>query len=142
MRVANQKQAAADLSYPTSSNSRTGLINLGLHISNRNRYDASRLSSSCPSLNNSLSTVGPGNSAIPISENNNYDRQNFDMNSNYSSQQSPSGPTSMAPGHSSRRRKNNDPNTPSGASQQTGGGLAVPGSKAHRKRQGHHRQRR
>ena len=110
MRVANQKQAAADLSYPTSSNSRAGLINLGLHISNRSRYDASRLSSSCPSLNNSLSTVGPGSSAIPISENNNYDRQNFDMNSNYSSQQSPSGPTSMAPGHASRRRKNNDPN--------------------------------
>ena len=142
MRVENQKQAAADLSYPTSSNSRTGLINLGMHISNRNHCAAaSRLSSSCPALNNTLSAVGSGSSAIPINENNNYDAH-FDMNSNYNLQQSPAGPPSMTPGHASRRRKNNDPNNPAGSSQQPGGNLAVPGTKGHRKRQGHHRQRR
>ena len=145
MRVKNQKQAAADHCYPKSSNSRTGLINLGMHINNRSHCEASRLSSSCPALNNTLSTVGPigsGSSAIPINENNNYDAHNFDMNSNYNSQPSPSGPTSMTPGHASRRRKNNDPNNPVGSNQQPGGNLGVPGSKGHRKRQGHHRQRR
>lgn len=139
MRVENKKQAAADLSYPTSSNSRTGLINLGMHL--RNRCSDSRLSSSCPALNNTLTTVGSGSSSIQINQNDNYDAH-FDMNSNYNSQQSPSGPLSMTPGHASRRRKNNDPNNPVGSSQQSGGNLAVPGTKGHRKRQGHHRQRR
>ena len=139
MRIENQKQAAADLSYPMSSNTRPGLSNLGTNMS---RDAASRLSSSCPSLNNSLSTLGPmgseGNGGMPMSENDNYLSQgcNFDMNSNYNSSQTPSGPTSMAPGHASRRRKNNDPNNPSS------GGLNVSANKAHRKRQGHNRQRR
>ena len=134
MRIENQKQAAADLSYPTSSK---GLMNLGANMSG----DASaRLSSSCPSLNNSLSALGQIGSGG--NENDNYLNQgcNFDMNSNYNSSQTPSGPTSIAPAHASRRRKNNDPNSPSGGP--SNGGLSVPANKGHRKRQGHHRQRR
>ena len=145
LRVENAKQAAADPSYHTSSNSRGGLINLGLHMHQKDHYSDARLSASCPSLNNlsnKISPIAAGPSAIPINENNNYDDQgcSFDMNSNYNSQ-STSGPTSITPGHPSRRRKNNDPNNPSGSSQ-PGGSLAVPSSKGHRKRQGHHRQRR
>lgn len=140
LRVENAKQAAADPPYPTSS--RTGLLNLGLHM---HQNSAARLSTSCPSLNNSLSRIGSmavGPPAIPINENNNYGDQgrSFDMNSNYNSQ-STAGPTSITPGHPNRRRKNNDPSNPGGTSQ-PGGSLAVPISKGHRKRQGHHRQRR
>ena len=135
MRVENKKQAAADLSYQTSSNnSRPALV--GLHV---NHHKDARLSTSCPSLNNSLSTIGMASYAIPIGENNNYNHpegQGFDMNLNYNNSQSPLGTT---PGHSSRRRKNNDPSNPTS---QQGGGLAVPNSKGHRKRQGQHRQRR
>ena len=143
MRVENQKQAAADLSYPMSSNSKTGLINLGANMS-RDQYAAARLSSSCPSLNNGLSIGTERNGGLPMSENDNYLNQgcNFDMNSNYNSSQTPAGPASVAPGHASRRRKNNDPNNPSGGGVPSGGGLTVPGNKSHRKRQGHHRQRR
>ena len=143
MRVQNAKQAAADLSYPMSSTSRGGLINLGLHIHQKDHYLASRLSTSCPSLNNSLSRIGSiaaGQSAMPINENNNLDNQDgggsFDMNSNYHT-----GPISITPGHPGRRRKNNDPNNPAGTTQQSGN-LAIQNTKGHRKRQGHHRHRR
>ena len=145
MRIENQKQAAVDLSYSMSSNSRPGLINLGGSMS---RDAASRLSSSCPSLNNSLSTLGQmgseGNGGLSMTENDNYLNQgcNFDMNSNFNSSQTPSGPTSIVPGHVSRRRKNNDPNNPPSAGTSSSGVLSSTASKAHRKRQGHHRQRR
>ena len=77
--------------------------------------------------------------ANPMNENNNHDGQEcaFDMNSNYNNSQSSNGQNSNTPGHSSRRRKNNDPNNPSATHQ-----LAVPSSKGHRKRQGHQRHRR
>ena len=138
MRIENQKQATADQPYPTSS--RPGHINIGLLSTQRDPYAAARLSISCPSLNNSLSAMGKeGVYANPMNENNNYDGHEcaFDMNSNYNNSQSSNGQNSNTPGHSSRRRKNNDPNNPSATNQ-----LAVPSSKGHRKRQGHQRHRR
>ena len=141
LRVENAKQAGVDPSYSASAASRGGLMNLGMYMQ---QNFAARLSSSCPSLNNSQNRSGPmgtGPSVVPIAENNNYEgRGSFDMNSNYNAQSI--GPPSNTPGHGHRRRKNNGLNSPVGASQ-TGGSLVVPAGKGHRKRQqGHHRQRR
>ena len=140
LRVENAKQAAADPAYSASATSRGGLMNLGMYMQ---QNSAARLSTSCPSLNNSpnRSAMVTGPSVVPITENNNYEvRGSFDVNSNYNSQFT--GSSLNTPGHGNRRRKNNDPNNPVGATQ-TGGSLVVPASKGHRKRQqGHHRQRR
>ena len=147
LRVENAKQAAADPTYAGSHARGGGLMNLGIHLQqNGSNSSAARLSTSCPSLNNSPTrtggmAMGMGFSGTNNSQaNNNYEssqlNSSFDMNSNYNSQ-SETNQSLNIPGHTNRRRKNNDLTNPVGAVPPV-----VPGTKGHRKRQGHHRQRR